>query len=153
MATLQYPRKNISALATPPVAGARVIDVVVDLTKDVTMGTATDDIVVADLPGGTIVIAAGIEQVTAGSAGQGTLAPRVGATAVGGTLASDAAVGTLTTTTPAAIPAVVPLAGATLNVLGATAARITGKIRVFALVVEGTKSPAEASAASRDQLV
>jgi hypothetical protein len=152
MATIQFPRKGVGALAAAPIAGARVIDIVVDLANDVTMGTATDDIVVADLPAGTVVIAAGIEQIVAGSAGQGTLAPRVGTTAVGGTLASDAAAGVLTTSTPAAIPAVVPAAGATLNVLGATAARITGKIRVFAVVVEGTTKPAVAEAVARDVL-
>jgi hypothetical protein len=149
MATLQFPRKGAGGLAAAPIAGARLIDVTVDLSKDVTMGTATDDIVVADLPGGTVVIAGGIEQVVASAAGS-TLAPRVGTTAIGGTLASDAAVGTITATTPAAIPAAVPLAGATLNVLGATAARTTGVIRVWAVVVEGTRSPTTAVAAARD---
>jgi hypothetical protein len=149
MATIQFPRKGTGALGAAPIAGARVIDVTIDLANDVTMGTATDDIVVADLPAGTVVLAAGIEQIVAGAAG-GTLAPRVGATAVGGTLASDAAVGTLTTATAANVPAVVPAAGATLNVLGATAARVTGKIRVFAVVVEGTKNPNTATAVVRD---
>jgi hypothetical protein len=149
MATIQFPRKGSGGLAAAPVAGARLIDVTVDMAKDVTMANATDDIVVADLPRGTVVIAAGIEQIVAGAAG-GTLAPRVGTTAVGGTLASDAAVGTVTTATAANLPAVVPAAGATLNVLGASAVRVTGKIRVWAIVVEGTKSPATASAAVRD---
>ena len=152
MATIQFPRKGVGALAAAPIAGARVIDVVVDLAKDVTMANATDDIVVADLPAGTVVLAAGIEQLVAGSAGQGTLAPRVGTTAVGGTLASDAAAGVVTTATAANVPAIVPAAGATLNVLGATAARVTGKIRVFAIVVEGTLKPAFPEAAARDVL-
>ncbi len=81
MATIQFPRKGVGALAAAPIAGARVIDIVVDLANDVTMANATDDIVVADLPAGTVVIAAGIEQIVAGEADQGTLAPRVGATA------------------------------------------------------------------------
>jgi hypothetical protein len=152
MATLQFPRKGQGGLASPPVATARVIDVIVDLTKDVTMTNATDDIVVADLPAGTVVLAAGIEQIVAGSAAQGTLVPRVGATTIGGTLASDAAAGVVTTATAANIPLIVPAAGATLNVLGATAARITGKIRVFAIVAEGTLKPAAPSAAARDTL-
>lgn len=149
MATLQFPRKGAGGLAAAPIAGARVIDVTIDLANDVTMGTATDDIVVADLPAGTVVLAAGIEQITAGT-GTGTLAPRVGATAVGGTLTATDAAGTLTTVTQANVPRIVPAAGATLNVLGATAVRTTGKIRVFAVLLEGTKSPATATAAVRD---
>jgi hypothetical protein len=152
MATIQFPRKGVGALAAAPIAGARVIDIVVDLANDVTMTSATDDIVVADLPGGTVVIAAGIEQIVAGEADQGTLAPRVGATAVGTTLTSNAAAGTVTTATAAALPAIVPTAGATLNVLNAGDERLTGKIRVFAIVVEGTLKPAVAEAAARDVL-
>jgi len=149
MATIQFPRKGQGGLAAAPIAGARVIDVTVDLANDVTMANATDDIVVADLPAGTVVIAAGIEQITAGT-GTGTLAPRVGATAVGGTLVATDAAGTLTTVTQANVPRVVPAAGATLNVQGATAVRTTGKIRVFAIVLEGTKSPNTATAVIRD---
>lgn len=152
MATIQFPRKGVGALAAAPIAGARVIDVVVDLATDVTMGNATDDIVVADLPAGTVVIAAGIEQLVAGTEATGTLAARVGTTAVSGTLDHDDVAGTVTTATAANVPAVVPAAGATLNVLGATTARVTGKIRVFAIVVEGTLKPAFAEAAARDVL-
>ena len=149
MATIQFPRKGTGALAAAPIAGARVIEVVVDLANDVTMANATDDIVVADLPGGTVVLAAGIEQIEAGT-GSGTLAARAGTTALSGTLVATAAAGTVTTATAANSPSVVPLAGATLNVLGATAVRTTGKIRVFAVVVEGTNSPAAPVAAARD---
>lgn len=148
MPTVQFPRKGAGGLGAAPIAGARVIDVVVDLANDVTVGT-TDDLVVADLPGGTIVIAAGIEQVVAGAAGN-TLAARVGGTAVGATLASDAAVGTVTGATAANVPVVVPAAGATLNVVSAAASRTTGVIRVFAVVLEGTKQPRRATSVVRD---
>jgi hypothetical protein len=148
MATIQFPRKGTGALGAAPIAGARVIDVTVDMANDVTVGT-TDDLVVADLPAGTVVIAAGIEQIVAGAAGN-TLAPRIGTQAVGGTLASDAAVGTLTTATSDEVPRIVPAAGATLNVLSAAGSRVTGKIRVFAIVVEGTKNPNTATAVARD---
>lgn len=148
MATIQFPRKGTGALGAAPIAGARVIDVTVDMANDVTVGT-TDDLVVADLPGGTVVIAAGIEQIEAGSAGN-TLAPRVGTQAVGGTLASNAAVGTITTLTSNELPRAVPAAGATLNVLSASGSRTTGKIRVWAVVLEGTKDPATATAVVRD---
>jgi hypothetical protein len=130
------------------ISEARVIDITVDMANDVTVGT-TDDLVVADLPGGTIVLAAGVEQIAAGAAGN-TLAPRIGSQAVGSTLASDAAVGTLTTATAAQLPRVVPAAGETLNVLSAAGSRVTGKIRVWAVVVEGTKFPATATAVVRD---
>lgn len=149
MATIQFPRKGTGALGAAPIAGARVIDVTVDLANDVTMTGSTDDIVVADLPAGTVVIAAGIEQIEEGT-GSGTLAPRIGSTSVGGTLDADAAVGTLTTATQANVPRIVPAAGATLNVVGATATRTDGKIRVFAVVLEGTKNPNTATAVVRD---
>ena len=148
MATIQFPRKGSGGLGAAPIAGARVIDVVVDLANDVTVGT-TDDLVVADLPAGTVVLAAGIEQIVAGSAGN-NLAPRVGATAVGSTLASDAAAGTVTTATAANVPAIVPAAGATLNVLSSSGSRTTGVVRVFAIVLEGTKQPNRPTAVVRD---
>jgi hypothetical protein len=151
MATIQFPRKGVGALAAAPIAGARVIDIVVDLANDVTMAGATDDIVVADLPAGTVVIAAGIEQIVAGL-GSGTLVARVGGDEVGTTLVATAAAGTITGADPEELPIIVPAAGATLNVLGATAVRVTGKIRVFAIVVEGTLKPAVAEAAARDVL-
>lgn len=148
MATIQFPRKGTGALGAAPIAGARIIDITVDMANDVTVGT-TDDLVVADLPGGTVVIAAGIEQIVAGAAGN-TLAPRIGSQAVGATLASDAAVGTVTAPTAAQLPRVVPAAGETLNVLSAAGSRVTGKIRVWAVVVEGTKNPNTATAVVRD---
>jgi hypothetical protein len=148
MPTIQFPRKGTGKLAAAPIAAARVIDVTVDMANDVTVGT-TDDLVVADLPGGTVVVAAGIEQIVAGTAGN-TLAARVGTQAVGATLASDAAVGTVTAPTAAQLPRVVPAAGETLNVLSADGSRVTGKIRVWAVVLEGTKIPATATAVVRD---
>lgn len=150
MATLQFPRKGVAILESGNISNPRLIDVVVDLGKDVTMVSATDDIVIADLPAGTVVLAAGIEQLVASAAGS-TLAARVGSTAVSGTLASDAAVGTITGATAANVPAVVPLAGATLNILNASAERNTGSVRVWAIVSEGTRSPKRATAAVRDQ--
>ncbi len=77
MPTLQYPYKGLPILSAPKIASVRVIDVNVRLGTDVTMGTATDDIVVADLPAGTVVLGVGIEQVAVGT-GSGTLVARVG---------------------------------------------------------------------------
>ena len=133
------------------VANARVLDFVVRLGTDVVMGTATDDIALSFLPEGALVVAIAVQQVTVGT-GAGTLQARVGTTAVGATLASTAAVGTVAATTPAAIPLVVPAGGAELNLLGATAVRNDGVIRVIALVVEGDRAPRVPAVAARDAI-
>lgn len=130
---------------------ARVLDFNLDLASDVTMGTATDDINLATLPGGAVVLAVTVQQVGVGT-GSGTLAARVGTTAVTATLASTAAVGTVAATVPAAIPLVVPAAGAELNLLGATAVRTDGKVRVVVTLVEGDRAPRLPVTTARDTL-
>lgn len=146
MPTLQFSRKGIARLSSGHMAGVRVIDVELNLARDVTMGTATDDIVVADIPAGAIVIAASIEQIVVGT-GTGTLVARAGSTTMSATLASTAAAGTIAA--GAAINPVVATGATTINVLGATATRLDGVIRVFAVVVEGVR-PARSVAAARD---
>lgn len=152
MTTLNSAKRNTSGLLE---AGfnrtARVLDFVLDLGADVTMGTATDDINLATLPGGSVVLAVTVQQLSAG-VGAGTLVGRVGSTTVTGTLASEAAVGTVAATVPAAIPLVVPAAGAELNLLGASAVRTAGKVRVVAVIVEGDRSPREPEIVDRDTL-
>jgi len=152
MPTLNSAKRNTSGLLE---AGfnrtARVFDFVLDLGADVTMGTATDDINLATLPGGSVVLAVTVQQLSAG-VGAGTLVGRVGTTTVTGTLASEAAVGTVAATVPAAVPLVVPAAGAELNLLGASAARTAGKVRVVAVIVEGDRSPREPEIVDRDTL-
>lgn len=152
MATLNSAKRNTSGLLE---AGynrtARVLDFVLDLAADATMGTATDDINLATLPGGSVVLAVTVQQLEAGT-GSGTLVGRVGSTTATGTLASTAAAGTVAATVPAAIPLVVPAAGAELNVLGATAVRTDGKVRVVAVIVEGDRSPRQPEIADRDTL-
>jgi hypothetical protein len=152
MATLNSAKRNTSGLLE---AGynrtARVLDFVLDLAADATMGTATDDINLATLPGGSVVLAVTVQQLEAGT-GSGTLVGRVGSTTATGTLASTAAAGTVAATVPAAIPLVVPAAGAELNVLGATAVRTDGKVRVIAVIVEGDRSPRQPEIADRDTL-
>lgn len=152
MPTLNSAKRNTSGLLE---AGfqrhARVIDFVLDLSRDATMGTATDDINLATLPAGTMVLGVTVQQVTAGT-GSGTLVGRVGTTTVTGTLASTAAVGTVAATLPAAVPLVVPAGGAELNVLGATAVRTDGKVRVVAVIVEGDRAPREPELTDRDTL-
>jgi hypothetical protein len=146
MATLQFPRKGVARLCVSPIAEVRVLDVELNLATDVVMGTATDDIVLADIPAGTIVLAGGLEQVVAGT-GTGTLVARVGTTTISATLASTAAVGTITA--GAAVHFVTPTAASTLNLLGATAVRTDGVVRAFWVVVEGLK-PTRTVSAQRD---
>lgn len=56
---------------------ARIIDMVVDLSADATMAGATDDISLATLPGGTMVLSLTLQQVSV-STGTGTLVERCG---------------------------------------------------------------------------
>lgn len=152
MATLNSAKRNTSGLLEAGmVRPARVIDFVLDLASDVTMGTATDDINIATLPGGSVVLAVTVQQLSAGT-GSGTLVGRVGSTTVTGTLASTADAGTVAATVPATIPLVVPAAGAELNLLGATAVRTDGKVRVVVVVAEGDRSPRQPEIADRDTL-
>jgi len=150
MATLTSAKRNTSGqLDNGEKRYARVIDTILDLSADATMGTATDDISLATLAGGTMVLSLTVQQLVAGT-GTGTLVGRVGAVTLTGVLASTDAVGTVAATVPAALPYTVPLAGAELNVLGATAVRTTGKVRVVAVVVEGDKSPRDPYVVARD---
>lgn len=126
---------NVSA---PAIAEARFINFVLDLSKDVTMGTATDEIVLGKLPKGTQVLSAAIEQLEVGT-GTGTLVARVGTTAVTDTLAANAAQGTVVGPVAAAMPLAAVNDTTMVNLLGAVAARTTGKIRVSVLVMEAFK--------------
>lgn len=152
MATLNSAKRNTSGLLeNGNKIYARSLDFVVDLSADATMGTATDDINLATLPAGTVVLSVEVQQLTAGT-GTGTLVGRVGTTTATSTLASTATAGTWAAPLPAALPLVVPAAGAELNLLGATAVRTDGKVRVVVVVVEGDKAPREAAIATRDAI-
>lgn len=130
-------------------AYARELDFVVDFAADFTMGSATDDINLATLPEGVKVIAVAVQQLEVGT-GTGTVVARVGSTTLTGTLASTAAVGTIAAPLPAALPAIVPLGGAELQLLGATAVRTDGKARVIVTVVEGDRTPRRPVTVARD---
>ena len=150
MANLPIPRRKTHGhLGAGYSAQVRVIDTVINLASDVTMGTATDVIQIATLKGGSVIVAASVQQVTAGT-GTGTLALRSGTTALTGTLTSTDAVDTFVSSTAAALPRIVPVAGEELNLLGATAVRTDGKIRVVAVIVEGYRTPVESGIAPRD---
>lgn len=152
MATLNSAKRNTSGqLEAGFNRAVRSIDFIVDFATDFTMGTATDDINLATLPGNLLVVGASIQQLVAGT-GTGTVVVRIGTTAVTATLASTDAAGTTPATVPAAIPLVVPTAGAQLNLLGATAVRTDGSARVTLTFVEGDRSPRRPAIAARDAI-
>ena len=152
MPTINSAKRNTSGqLEAAHAYTPRVIDFVVHLGTDAVMGTATDDIALGTLPGGAQVLSATIQQVTPGT-GSGTLAVRSGTTALTDTLQADAAVGTLGAALPAALPRTVGAAGEELNLLGATAVRNAGVVRVVLVVVEGDKAPRVPAIAARDAL-
>ena len=130
---------------------ARVLDFTFNFAVDGTMTTATDDINLATLPAGAVILAASVQQLSVGT-GTGTVVVRAGATNLTGTLASTAAVGTVAATVPAAIPMIVPAGGAELNLLGATATRLDGEVRVVVVIAEGDRSPREPETVDRDTL-
>lgn len=152
MPTYNIPRyKSHGQLDAGYKASPRVLDFNVDLASDVTMTTATDVIQLARLPEGAIIVGASIQQVEAGT-GTGTLLAQIGSTALTGTLLATAAAGTVAATVPAAIATIVPVGGAEFSLLGATATRTTGKIRVVLLVVEGDRSPRKPGIVARDAI-
>jgi hypothetical protein len=151
MATLNSSKRNTTGyMENVDKAFARVLDFVVDLSTDATMAGATDDILLATLPAGAIVLSMQLQQVTAGT-GTGTLVGRVGSTTLTGTLASTASASTWAAPLPAALPAVVAAGGQDVGVLGATAVRTDGKIRVVIVVADGDRSPREPGLVARDR--
>lgn len=150
MATLNSAKRNTSGVFDGgDMKFARAVDFYFDFSADATMGTATDVINLATFPAGTVVLAVDVEQVTAGT-GTGTVVGRVGTTTMTGTLASTAAAAVRATTTPATIPYIVPAAGEELNLLGATAVRTDGKVKVTAIVIEAAKVPVTPAIVTRD---
>ena len=150
MATLNSAKRNTTQLLDAGYKSfPRVLDFIVDMTKDVTMGTATDVINLGLLPNGATILAASIQQVVVGT-GAGTLVVRAGSTVLSGTLASTADVGTLADALPAAVPVILPVGPTELNLLGASGVRTTGMIRVICLLVEGDRNPRAGGIAPRD---
>lgn len=150
MPTLNSTARNISGqFDSGDKIFVRNVEFTLDLATNAVMGTATDNINLATLPAGLQVVSVTLQQIGVGT-GSGTLVGAIGATTVTGTLASTAPLGTLTTTIPAALPLVVPLGGTELNVLGATAVRLDGRIRVVLTFVETDRLPRQAIATGRD---
>lgn len=143
---------GLGMMAKPYLSEVRYAEIYIDLTSDVTMTTATDTVDWFQMAKSSVVLAGGLEQITAGDAGN-TLVLRVGTTTLSGTLASDAAAGTITANADVSGGApVIVTAAADVNLLSASAARVTGKVRAFIWFCEGKRATGEPGLASRDQL-
>ena len=140
--------KETGKLAANYLPHTRTIDFYVDFTKTANqLAAASDSLNLGELPAGTVVVAAGVEQLVAGSAGN-TVVARVGTTTLSTTLASDAAVGVSTATAVQALSgnaesvAQLPMtitADSDVNLLSASGIRATGLVRVFVVIQEGGK--------------
>jgi hypothetical protein len=139
-------------LAKPYLSEVRYAEIYIDLTSDVTMTTATDTVDWFQLPASSVVLAGGLEQITAGTAGN-TLVLRVGTTTLSGTLASDATAGTVTANADVSggTPKILT-AASDVNLLSAADVRVTGKIRAFIWFCEGKRVTGEPGLAIRDIL-
>lgn len=130
--------KEDQPLAAAYIPRTRTLRAVVDFTlAGNQLAGATDNLNLFELPKGTVVMAGGIEQIEAGASGN-TLQARVGTVALSATLASDAAVGTVTAANEAAndVRPIVLTADTDFNLLGGSAVRATGKVRAWVIVQE-----------------
>ena len=153
MAAVESPRKQVVAglVSYGNIPNVRTIEYIIDFNDVEATSTLAsgDHLNVMTLPKGTIVLAVGLEQIQAGVETNSTLVARVGTTTMSATLAGNAAVGTVTAA--AAVNAVITTAATDINVLAATAARTSGIVRVFAVVIEGL-TPQFRQIADRDVL-
>lgn len=143
-------REN-GALATGYIAKPRTLEVFVDFTlaANQTAGS-TDSLNLFEVPKGTMVLGAGLEQITAGSSGN-TYAARIGTVTLSGTLASDAAVGTavLTADVSGGHP-YITTSDVDFNLISASGVRATGVLRAWIVVQEGNRPTGRPKAAARD---
>lgn len=162
MAEIDYVRYNESGkLAANYLPHTRTLDFYVDFTVvGNQLPAASDSLHLAELPKGTVVVAAGIEQLVAGSAGN-TFVARIGTTNLSTALASDAVAGVNTATSTLALSGnaeniaqvpVVLTADADVNILSASGIRTTGRVRVFVVVQEGTRHFPHPRLAARNQI-
>lgn len=153
MAELDYVNYNDEGvLAAGPIAAARYREVYVDFTETGNqVAGATDSLNLFQVPAGSVVLAAGLEQVTAGSAGN-TLVARIGTVTLSGTLASDATAGTITAQADVSGGAPVHVITAVdFNLLSAAAVRATGKARAWIAFLEVKKPTGVPKVSARDQ--
>jgi hypothetical protein len=139
MAELDYTGyREDRRLAAAYIPRTRTLSFVVDFTlAGNQVAGVTDSLNLAELPKGTVVMAGGIEQITAGTA-TNTYTARIGTVALSGTLAGDAAAGTQTAAAADAtdLRPIVLTADTDFNLLSATAVRIAGVARAWVVVQE-----------------
>ena len=152
MATKNFSGYNNSGLlAQGWLNKPRTLEFYVDFTQAANqVAAAADSLQIFSIPKGTVVEQAGVEQIVAGSAGS-TSTVRVGTVAFTGTLASDAAVGTVAANADVSggHPYTVT-ADTDLNLLIGTAAQTTGLVRVWVIVQESARPVPRARLAARD---
>jgi hypothetical protein len=151
MAAVESVRKNTTPFVTSAgyITQARTVHAVIDFDNVEASLASGDHLNVFTLPKGTIVLAVGLEQLAVGPV-TNTLVARIGSTTTSATLAGNAAVGTVTA--QAAVDTQILTAPADVNVLAAAAARGTGKVRVFAVVIDGLAPTQVAMEVDRDTL-
>lgn len=132
------------------IVSARRADFVIDFAN--LPYEASDDIKIARLPGGMVILAATIQNVVAGN-GTGELTLRSGSTAITGALVNNATAGTVAANLAASTPRIVPASGEDLNILADSGAvRTSGVVRVVLIVAEGDRYPRQPVAAIRDAI-
>lgn len=139
MAELDYTGyREDRALAAAYIPRTRTLSFVVDFTLEGNqVAGVTDSLNLAELPKGTVVLAGGIEQITAGTA-TNTLTARIGTVALSGTLAGDAAAGTMVAAAADAtdLRPIQLTADTDFNLLSATAVRVAGVARAWVVIQE-----------------
>ena len=151
MAAVQSLRKQVvkDLISYGNIPNVRTIEFIVDFDNVEADLASGDHLNLLTLPKGTVVLAASAEQVAADTNATSTVTVRVGTTAMSGTLLGNAAVGTVAAN--AAVDTQVLTADADLNILAGVAARAAGKVRVFAVVIEG-RTPQIRQIVDRDVL-
>lgn len=135
------------------IVAARRVDFTVDFSTFEYL--KEDNIKIAFLPAGTVILGATMQQVVPAESGQnGTLAIRSGTTALSAAMAGDATENTWVASVPAALPHVVPASGEDLNLLSNddVDVRTSGVVRVVLILAEGNKPGRVAQAANRDAI-
>jgi hypothetical protein len=152
MAVLDY----VNYVASPTLASGhinkpRTLEVYIDFSDTGNQTAAVDDsLALFEIPAGVSILAAGIEQVTAGTA-TNTLIARVGTVAYSGTLAGDAAAGVKTVHADVSGGAPTVLASAVdFNLLSATAVRVAGIARAWVMIQEVNRPTGQPKLAARD---
>jgi hypothetical protein len=157
MAVKYWDKYNANAAniqAKDYMANVRYNECFIDFTDtDNQTAAASDSLALWMMPKGALILSAGLEQISVSTETTNTLAARVGTVAYSGTLAGDAAVGTLPAHTDVSGGAPALLTSAVdFNLLSATAIRLTGVVRAWVAYIETRKTTGRPAVVDRDQM-